>query len=845
MKVSYRWLRSLAPGLDATPGALAERLAGLGFPVEEVEALAEGLGDLVVARVREVRPHPKADRLVLCDVEDGAEVLQVVCGAPNARAGGWYPFAPVGASLPGGMRIGKAKLRGETSFGMLCSEKELGLGRDESGLMELEGAFTAGQSLVEALGLDDVRMDVEVTSNRPDLLSHRGVAREIAPGGVAGVAPPDIPGEHPDTRELVAGLEVVSGESEASANGVAIRIEAPDLCGAYLGLALGGVKVGPSPRWLQTRLRAAGARPINNVVDATNYVLLELGQPLHAFDLERLEDRTIVVRRAAEGEKIRTLDGEERTLSSDILAICDARRPVAVAGVMGGEDSEVGEETTEILLECALFTPGPVRNTRKALGLSTDASYRFERGVDPEGLREAILRAARLILATAGGRVEGPLIEVRPTPFRRATVSLRPSRVEALLGIPFSPERIRELLAPLGFRVREGSPGHDPSPDAGSSAGDASPPGAGSASGGEGRDEVLGVEIPGFRSWDVTREVDLIEEIARTHGYDAFPATLGAFRPGTVPDHPLFLLEDRLREELVARGLLEAHTLAFAPEGEGEVEILNPVSTEERFLRRSLLPGLLRRVEHNLARGNRDVRLFEIGTVFARGPEGELPNEWTHLGVVLHGRRHPPHWSADDEPVDLWDVKGLLEALGRVTADGWAVRPAVPDRKVTDWFAALDPGISFDLVDASGEVRGRGGRIAAATLDLPPWSGGVWGAEISLPSEPEPAGEIRYEPLPLHPGVERDLALLLDQGLAVETALGLIRSEGGEELRDLEVFDLYEGEGIPEGKRSVAVRLHFRVEDRTLKDEDVDARMDHLTNRLAEELGVRIRGRTG
>jgi phenylalanyl-tRNA synthetase beta chain len=824
MKVSYRWIRSLAPELTQTPEEASERLAGLGFPVEGAETLAEGLGDIVVGRVVEVHSHPNADRLRVCNVDGGNGVVQVVCGADNVQAGAWYPLAPVGATLPGGMQIRKAKLRGEVSEGMLCSERELGLGRGHEGIMELAveaEAFTPGVSLVEALGLQDVRLDVEITSNRPDLLSHQGIARELTPGGHASLVDPPIPGEDPGVVESLAGLPVVSGPEEVSVGGVTLRIQDPDLCPRYLGLVVRGVTVGPSPSWLQSRLRAAGARPINNVVDATNYVLLELGQPLHAFDLGQLAETTVVVRRAREKERIRTLDGEDRTLGPEMLAICDARKPIAVAGVMGGEESEVGRDTTDVLLECALFTPGPVRATRKALGLSTDASYRFERGVDPQGLRTALERCARIILATAGGEVGEAVLDVAPAPPSPIRVGLRPGRVERVLGVAFPVEAIRSLLEPLGFQLEEEDGGGN-----------------------------LSVQVPGFRSWDVTREVDLIEEIARRHGYDRFPDDLGAFRPGNVPDHPLFQLEDDLRTEMTAWGLLEAQTPAFAPEGEGEVEVVNPISMEERWLRGSLLPALLRRVRYNLARGNRDVRLYELGTVFAAGPRGELPRERTRLAVVLHGNRVPPHWAGTDEAVDLWEVKGILERiLRRIPGTGWTLKPL--DSRGTEkarsteapGLPVLEPGSSFQVLDEEGVQVGVGGRVPAGGLDLPPWAGAVWGVEVTLPAEPAVAPPVTMVPLPTHPGVDRDLALLVPEKHAAGGILERLRVQGGGVLREVRVFDVYRGEGVPEGFRSLAVRLHFRAEERTLTDGEVEEAVTGATRVLEEEFGVRIRGR--
>ncbi len=811
MNVSLRWIRHLAPDVPGDLHEISHALASRGFPVEGVEELAAGLEGLVVGRVLSVRSHPNADRLSLCQVDAGdGEPRTVVCGAPVIHAGGFYPFAPVGSTLPGDLKIRKAKIRGETSYGMLCSERELGMGQDGSGILHLEGDFTPGMPLVEALGLNDLRLDVEVTSNRPDLLSHRGIARELSPSGEKGLRLPAISGT---TAPDLTGLPTELGQGEASLGGVTVRIEDPERCPGYLGLAIRGVEVGPSPLWLQERLRAAGSRPINNVVDATNYVLLELGHPLHAFDLDRIGQRTIVVRRAGEGEGIRTLDGVQRSLGSDDLVIADPERAVAVAGVMGGSDSEVDESTRNILLECALFAPGPIRSTRKGLGLSTDASYRFERGVDPEGLRTAILRAAELILATAGGTVGEGIVEVRPQPFQRAQVRLRVARVERVLGIPFPPERIRALLEPLGFELH--------GPDGG----------------------VFTVSVPGFRSWDVTREVDLIEEIARTHGYDEFPEELSAFRPGTVPDHPLFLLEDRIRDKLVGRGLLEAHTLAFAGGSNGEVALENPISAEEGFLRRPLLPGLFRRVEYNLARGNRDVRLFETGTVFRLGDNGGQPREDTHLAMILHGRRRPPHWSLQDEGLDAWDLGGLVEDVLRLI-------PGEADLGMTPWTGQdegapgwLSPGAGWILRDQAGAVVGWAGAVQKDGLDLPPWAGTVWAAELRLPPEPGEHPVPTFTPLPSHPGVERDLALILDRSHPVGQVLDEIRTSADNTLRGVDVFDVYQGEGIPANARSVAIRLHFRHPERTLKDQEVDQVVDGVVEVLRRQFNAGIRGR--
>ena len=801
MKASARWLRELVPGLDLSAPAMADRLALRGAPVESIVSPGEGLADVVVAKVLTADRHPNADRLSVCTVDGGQGVVPVVCGAPNVRAGGWYPFAPVGAVLPGGLEIKKAKIRGEVSHGMLCSAKELGLSGDHGGILALEGEFTPGQSFVAALGLDDATLDVEVTSNRGDLLSHVGLARELATAGTGDIALTELPGS---PRLEFAYQE---GTPEARAGGVSVRIDDPDLCHRYLGAVLRGIQVRPSPAWLQERLRGAGARPINNVVDATNYVMLELGHPLHAFDLRRLAGSAVVVRRARVSERaFTTLDGVERPLGPDMLMICDAEKPVGVAGVMGGLHSEVEPDTTDVLLECALFAPKSIRATRKALGMSTDASYRFERGVDPAGMQQALERCVRLILAIAGGAVDGPVLDCVPVGFEAQIVPLRLARIERLLGVPFTSAQVRTLLSPLGFQVI-----------------------------GEG-DGTLQVRVPGFRSYDVRREVDLIEEVARTHGFDAFPSDLGPYRAGNVPDHPLFRLEDELRASLVARGLYEAHTPAFAPESDGNVEVSNPLSATERYMRGSLLPGLLRRVEHNFAHGNRDVRLFEIGTAFARRGPGEPPLESTRLAAVLTGLRAPAHWTAEDEPFTVWDLKSLLEdVVRRAHGDALVLAPGCES-------ARLDASAAFTVTDARGAIVARGGRVAEGAVDAPVWAGAVWALEVELPSEVPARGAVSYRALPTFPPVDRDLALLVPDQIPSATVTAAMSAHAGALLEEVALFDVYAGEGIPAGKRSLAFRLRFRAAERTLKDTEVDKTVRSVLERLEEELGVEPRG---
>ena len=835
MNISYAWLKSVAPGLNESPEELAERLALLGAPVEEITPVSAGLEDVIIGEVKTVRDHPNADRLLLCEVYNGEEVVQVVCGAPVVEEGGYYPFAPVGVTLPSGLELKRAKIRGEYSNGMLCSEKELGLGRDQSGIMLLSGELlsgevSAGQSLIEALGLDDVRMDVEVTPNRGDWLSHVGIAREVAPDGVAGVTLANVPGASP------LDIEVKSGEHEVSHGAVTIRIDEPKQCYRFLGAIIRGVKVEPSPQWMAARLRAVGQQPINNVVDATNYVMLEMGNPMHAYDLGKLEGSSLIVRNATKGETLETLDGLEHKFDNEMLVICDTAVPHDIAGIMGGMHSSVTADTTDILIECALFEPKSIRRTRRSLGVSTEASFRFERGVDPEGHLPAVKRVLEVVLATAGGEVDGPILEVLPRPWEPSALVLRPARVEQVLGVRFEDAELEALLTPLGFTVQNGS---------------------GEGDGGGGGE--LSVIVPGYRSYDVTREIDLIEEISRAYGYDRFPDDLAPTRPTTVPDHPLFQLEDRLRTVLSGEGLFEAANPAFAPIHEGEVELNNPISLEESRLRTSLIPGLLRNVEYNFARGVRDVRLFEIGTVFHAAGAGEPPREDLHVAFVVTGRREPEHWSGAGEPLDFSTVKGLIETV--LSVSGWE-EPAVKVLAAGTLAAASAPGSTEDsgadsvggsggglfvpasavaLTTEDSTPRGAAGQVRPARVDAPAWAAAVWAMELTLPAEPAAKTTPMYRPLSPFPGVDRDLALLVPYDVPTSAVSDEICDVGGALLERVTVFDLYRGDGVAEGHRSLAFRLRLQAWDRTLRDKEVDRVVEKIVKHLREDLGVEQR----
>ena len=854
MNISLSWLRSMVSDMNIGIEEISGKLASRGLPVESIRHLGVGLEDVVVARVESVNQHPNADRLSICEVNNGKDILQVVCGAEVIHVGGYYPFAGVGVTLPDGLKLKRVKIRGEYSNGMLCSEKELGLGPDQQGIMHLKGKVHLGQILTEALAIDDVCLDVEVTPNRGDLLSHLGVARELAPGGDREIVLPEIPGAP------VFDFEVKTEQSEVSHAEVSIRIDEPELCQRFLGVIVRGLKVGPSPEWLVSRLHSVGQKSINNVVDATNYVMLEMGNPMHAYDLKKLEGSQLIVRRAKDGETIQALDGldyELNNMGGTMLLISDVSASQNIAGIVGGMQSAVTEDTKDILLECALFEPKSIRRNRGKLGISTDASYRFERGVDPEGHLPALRRALEVILATAGGKIDGPVMEVLPNSWSPPVLTLRLSRIEQILGVPFEIKDIERLLQPLGFDVKADGNGE------------------------------LSVIVPGYRSYDVTREIDLIEEIARTHGYDNFPDKMGKFRPTSVPDNPIFQLEDKLRNVLSSAGLLEARNSAFAPESEGVVELSNPISKEESCLRSAMLPDLVRCAEYNFARGIRDIRLFEIGTVFDWLSMWEFsPLEGLNVALVVTGLQRPPHWSEEINEIDLWTLKGLLEET--VTSSGWATfsvnpksevirsRAEVTEDNVVEewrrtsksydpqlyhlgvhtleddgdghyirWQFVVDqlfvPSTALVISNEDGGTIGLAGQIDPNRIDAPAWAGPVWAMELCLPTEIEIDTPSTLRPISQFPGMERDLALLVPPNTSSKSIFECIRELGGEILEKIVIFDVYRGEGIGDHERSFAFRLHFQAYDRTLTDGEVDGSIGEITRGLLENLGVEQR----
>jgi len=809
MNASHAWLESLL-----TVPLSAERMRDLitahCCTVDEMVRLRDDLRGVVIGRVVEAARHPDSDHLWVTKVDAGREaLLDVVCGAPNVKAGGVYPFAPVGTTLPGGLVLERRKIRGAVSNGMLCSARELRLSDDHEGILELETTAAPGTPLLDAIPLGDTRLVIDVTPNRPDLLSHAGLARELAAAVGARMRLPSIPGAGD-----VALPPAIRAADAVATGGVRVRLEDPEGCPRYMGVVMRGVAVGPSPAWLAERIVAVGGRSINNVVDATNYVLHELGQPVHAFDVGALGGGEVVVRRARAGERITTLDGVSRTLDAGVTVIADRDRAQAVAGVMGGADSEVTARTTAIFIEVAHFEPVRVRRAARALGLSTDASYRFERHVDIELPPAALARVVEIVSAVAGGRVDGAPADLYPSPAARLTVPLRPARAATLLGEAVPAAEIVSLLTPLGFEV-----------DAGGG--------------------TLRVTVPSWRP-DVVREVDLVEEVARRRGYDTFSSELRPFRPGTVPESELETVSRRVRNALVARGLLEARPLPFVSGADlGFVRVANPIAENEAYLRRDVLDTLARRAEYNLARMQRDVRLFEIGSVFL--PSGEtLPREELRVALIVMGHRRPPHWTETRPPdFDEWDAKGLAEELGRA---------GHPQASVV-----LEPDMDSDGIWSIVVDGARCGSVRRVALDAPVWAAPAYGVELTLLQVPSgfvaqpgsarydaaPAAQkphhVQYRALPATPAAEFDLALIVPNDMPAARVEQVIRAASGELLEQLTLFDEYRGDAVPNGYRSLAWRLTFRHPERTLRDKEVAGRREKLLRTLEGELGVRQR----
>ena len=793
MKFSEQWLREWVSPQLATQ-ALADQITMAGLEVDAVEPVAAVFEGVVVAEVLEKVQHPDADKLSVCQVSDGsAEPVQVVCGAPNVAAGQKVAFARVGAVLPGDFKIKKAKLRGQASHGMICSASELGLEEETSpGILELPAGAPTGENFRDWLGLDDHTIEVDLTPNRGDCLSVKGLAREV---GVLNRLPMAGP--------AVAPVAATHDET------FPVRVEDAEHCPRYIGRLIKGVDVtAETPLWMVERLRRSGIRAIDPVVDVTNYVMLELGQPLHAFDRANLHG-AVIVRPARAGERLVLLDGQEVTLADDTLVIADERGPLAIAGVMGGEHSGVSPETRDIFLESAFFAPLAVAGQARGYGLHTDASHRFERGVDPALAREAAERATALLLDITGGE-PGPLVEVASAehlPGERP-VRLRAARLEQALGKALPVEEVTDILQRLGMAVTADELGWD-------------------------------AMAPSWR-FDVAIEEDLIEEVARIHGYNRLPVRRPAARLALRPDHEARTPLGRLRRQMVARGYQEAVTYSFVapelqktllPEAVSPV-LANPISSDLSVMRASLFPGLVRALMHNLNRQQSRVRLFETGLIF-RGELDDL-QQLPMLGALVCGSREPEGWSADRERVDFFDLKGDLESLLAMGGEpeAWRFEPGV--------HPALHPGQCARILHRGEEAGWIGTLHPAVRAQLGLKVDAVL-FEVRLDALTH--GKVpAFTPLSRFPEVRRDLAFPVDEDLPVQALLDTLHGQAGEWLTESRLFDVYQGKGVPEGRKSVALGLTWQHPSRTLNDEEINQLVDAIVTESRQHLGAELRG---
>ena len=808
MKFTLNWLKEYID-LDLPAEVVANKLTMLGLEVDNVTELHRELEGVRVARIINVRPHPDADRLTLCDVTVGAEPFQVVCGAPNARPDLLTAIALPGVTLPSGMTVKKAAIRGQYSSGMLCSEKDLGISEDHSGIMELPDSANAGKSLAEALALRDTLIEVDLTPNRPDCTSVIGIAREVA--GFTG---------QKLKQPVKNDLPVLTGE------GVPFSVEVldPEDCPRYAARLLNNVSIGPSPWWLKNRLLAVGLRPINNVVDITNLVMLEYGQPLHAFDFHRLNDAKIIVRRARPDEEMVTLDGEKRKLDPEMLLICDAEKAVAVAGVMGGENSEVIDTTRDILLESACFNPLSIRRTARRLNMGTEASYRFERGVDPEVAPRAMERAVQLLVQIAGAEVVPNGYDFIAGSKPRESIKLRVSRTNDLLGMQLDDLEIARCLESIELQVTRKD------------------------------EDTLLVTPPSFRI-DLEREVDLIEEVARLQGYNAIPSTMPVVPMSFPEQRPGLELQKKMAVILVSQGFSEAINYSFVDENyfdrlkldssdpnRAAVTLLNPLSEEQKIMRTMMLPSLLQNIQRNTSRQSNDIRLFEIGKVFHLLDGEPLPFENIRVAGVLSGRRHPGasllHFGT--RGVDLLDCKGIVELILHEVrlAEAVSLEFIMENSEVPVY---IRPG-SFMVFRLGSKIIGHMGKIDGDVLKDFGIRQDVFFFDLDLDAiaGQEPASK-SYSQLPKYPSVNWDIALIVPETVAAGDLLAAIDNAGESLVESAEIFDVYRGENVAAGHKSIAISLTYRSQEQTLDDKTVDKVHQRLIKLLEEGFQGKLR----
>ena len=806
MKISLNWLSEYID-LPYTVEELDEKLTMAGIEVEAIEKSGAAIPEkVVVGEILERNPHPDAEKLSVCTVSTGSEELQVVCGAPNCDAGKKVALATVGTVFidPDSdkkFKIKKSKLRGVESFGMLCSTKELGLDDNHDGIMHLPADSKVGTPVVETLDSDTV-YEVEITPNRPDWLSHWGVARDLAA----------LTGHKPRFPEI--NLPSPSGKAEKDL----VEIKDFDLCPRYTARIIRGVKVAESPEWMKKHLISIGLRPINNVVDITNFVLMELGHPLHAFDLAYLEGEKIIVRRAEDKEKIITLDGDEKELNNSNLVICDAKKPVALAGVMGGEHSGVTEESVDILLESAVFNPSNIRATSRNLKIMSDSSFRFERGVDWEMCETASDRATALILELAGGTLETELVDIKTDAPEMPEVSCRFEKIRKILGCDISNDEMVNIFKGLGLGVKDID------------------------------NEKCVVTPPSFRL-DIYREADLAEEVARIHGLDKIiPTPIKAVSGGTLVDDAYYKLE-KINNELISLGLNECmnyslihkdRALVDAKFAESDLKKLkNPLSLELACLRPSLLAQMLESVERNISRQNSELALFETGRAYCAN-EKLFPEERYEACILLTGRRHPERFSAEkDEILDFYDMKGIIEQWFEMRKMNCEIRAL--QAGITSKSANFVEGNAAEIF-VNGKVIGEMGQIADSLIKGMRITHPLFAATVQLDSLiSTPSSKIRYKGISHFPATSRDVAFIADNSLEHGKIMKTIRSAKLPNLESVELFDVFEDEKIGKNKKSMAYSLTFRNPERTLTDKEVNSSHEKLRAKLAKELSVELR----
>ncbi|MFZ4438025.1 MAG: phenylalanine--tRNA ligase subunit beta [Syntrophales bacterium] len=803
MQVSLKWLRDYVD-VDLSPEELGDRLTMSGLEVDSLKRIEPVFSGVRVARIVSIKPHPRADQLSLCEVTTGDATYPIVCGAKNIHVGDIVPLAPVGAVLPSGDSIESTRIREEVSEGMLCSEEELGIGSDASGIMLLPSDLPLGKGLADALDLRDAVLDIGVTPNRSDCLSIVGVAREVA--AITG-------------KTLRYPVAVVMENDEEIGLITSVSIEDPDLCPRYTARIIKHVRIGPSPFWMRRKLEAVGLRSINNIVDVTNFVMMELGQPLHAFDFRFLAEERIVVRRSRADETFVSLDGKERTLGADTLLICDGVKPVAIGGVMGGLNSEVKEETETILLESAYFNPASIRRTARSLAMGTDAAFRFERGIDPEGVVRALDRAAGLMAELSGGTVCRGIIDQYPgTVATVRDIPLRLKRVGDILGTAVSEEEIVRILKSLEMKIDRDANG------------------------------LLLVTPPTCRV-DITREIDLIEEIVRLYGYDRIPTTLpvvSVIAAGTIDQQRK--TEAQVREIMTGSGYTEVINYSFIPqvavdqlgldaadERRRHVKIRNPLTEEQAVMRTTMVYSLLRNAARNADVGRFDLKIFETGRTFIGMGEGKQPREQNRAAFLITGRRYEERWHFSDLRADFHDLQGCVENILDL------LRIPTPSFRAGVHEPFLHPGKSCGVFSGEEQI-GFLGEVHPDVLSRMSLAGLVVVCELDLDLlTAKSSAKTTSRAVPRFPSSSRDVAFLVRLGTEAGELRRIATDSAEELLEKVQIFDVYEGKNIPEGTRSLGLRFSYRSTDRTLTDDEVNEVHARIVKKIVQVSGASIR----